>query len=173
MLASKVAGGLDYSGKYVSLTNDIDITTPVGEREDKPFSGIFLGNGKTLTANISNINADAQGTAPFRYIKDATIQNVTVAGTIASNSLHTAGLVGFADGTNTIENCTVTATLDVSSDYAAGIVGHGLNSATILRHCIFAGTINGVGGDRSNMGGIWGLSDNRTPDLENCLERGS
>ena len=173
MLASKVAGGLDYSGKYVSLTNDIDITTPVGEREDKPFSGIFLGNGKTLTANISNINADAQGTAPFRYIKDATIQNVTVAGTIASNSLHTAGLVGFADGTNTIENCTVTATLDVSSDYAAGIVGHGLNSATILRHCIFAGTINGVGGDRSNMGGIWGLSDNGTPVLENCLERGT
>ena len=170
MLASKVAGGTVYSGKYVSLTDDIVITTPVGEREDKPFSGIFLGNGKTLTAGLSNNNADAQGIAPFRYIKDATIQNVTVAGSIASNSLYTAGLVGFAEGTNLIEGCNVTATLNVSSDYAGGFVGNGLTSATTIRDCIFAGTINGVGGNRSNMAGFWGLGG--TPALDNCLENG-
>ena len=173
MLASKVSGGTNYSGKYVSLTDDIVISTPVGEREDKPFSGIFLGNGKTLTADLSNNNADAQGFAPFRYIKDATIQNVTLAGTIASNSRYTAGLAGFAEGTNLIEGCTVTATLNVSSDYAGGFVGHGMTSATTIRGCIFAGTINGVGGNRSNMAGFWGWSDSGTPVLENCLEKGT
>ena len=173
LFATNVADSISYSGRYVKLTADIDITMPVGVREDKPFSGIFLGNGKTLTANISNIKSDEQGAAPFRYIKDATIKDVTVAGTIASVSRHTAGLVGFADGTNQIEGCTVAATLNVSSDYAGGFVGHGLTSATTLRDCVFAGTINGIGGDRPNMGGIWGWSDSGTPVLMNCLEKGT
>ena len=171
LFATKVASGMDYSGKYVRLETDITITTPVGEREDKPFSGIFLGNGKTLTADITNTDADAQGIAPFRYIKDAIIQNVTVAGTIASNSRYTAGLVGFADGTNTITNSTVTATLNVGSDYAAGFVGNGLSSNTTLQNCIFVGTINGVDGNRDNMAGIWGLGG--TPTLTDCMEKGT
>ena len=171
MFATKVAGGMDYSGKYVRLDADITITTPVGEREDKPFSGFFLGSGKTLTADITNNDADAQGTAPFRYIKDATIRNLNVAGTIASNSRHTAGLVGFADGTNTIENSTVTTTLNVSNDYAAGFVGNGLSSTTTLQNCIFAGTIAGQGGNRGNMAGIWGLGG--TPTLQDCMEKGT
>ena len=173
LLATDVAESKNYNGKYVKLMADIDITLPVGVREDKPFSGTFLGNGHTLTADIRNNNADVQGTAPFRYIKDATIQNVTVAGTIASNSRHTAGLVGFADGTNLIENCTVSATLNLSSNYAGGIVGHGLTSNTTLRGCVFAGAINGISGDLTSIGGLWGWSDSGTPVLENCLEKGT
>ena len=175
LFATKVAGGMNYSGKYVKLNDDITISMPVGSVPDGTsagcFSGIFLGNGKTLTANISNTNADARGAAPFRYIKDATIQNVNIAGTIASDSCHTGGLVGFADGTNVIEQCVVTATLNVANDYAAGFVGNGMSSSTTLRNCIFAGTIAGVDGNRSNMAGIWGLGG--TPTLQDCLEKGT
>ena len=171
LFATKVAGGMDYSGKYVRLDADIAISKPVGERGDKPFSGIFLGAGHTLTADIANTDAGAQGAAPFRYIKDATIQNLKVAGTIASNSRHTAGLVGFADGTNTIGQCVVTATLNVASDYAAGLVAAGLSSTTTITGCIFAGTINGLDGKRSNMAGIWGLGG--TPTLQDCMEKGT
>ena len=172
-LASKVAEGMNLSGQYVKLTNDIEIMTMMGVSEEKPFSATFLGNGHTLTANISNTNSDEQGQAPFHFIKDATIKDLTVAGTIASNSRHTAGLVGFASGTNLIEGCTVNATLNVSSDYAGGIIGHGLSSSTTIKDCIFGGTINGIGGDRPNMGGLWGWSDSGTPVLVNCLEKGT
>jgi len=175
LFATKVAGGLDYSGKYVRLENDITVNVPVGSAPDSTsggcFSGIFLGGGHTLTADISNTDADAQGTAPFCYINNATIKNVNVGGTIASNSRYTGGLVGFADGTNVIEQCVVMAKLSVGSDYAAGIVGNGQNSATTISNCIFAGIISGGGGNRGNMAGIWGLGG--TPTLSNCLEHGT
>ncbi len=175
--AFTVSQGRNYSGKFVRLDADIDISTTVGLRGDKPFSGTFLGNRHTITANISSTTtgtgANEQGVAPFHYINGATIKDLTVAGTIASASYHTSGLVGFADGTNLIKNCIVTATLDISSDYAGGIVGHGQGSTTTIRGCAFAGTINGVDGNRENIGGIWGWSDSGTPTLEDCLEAGT
>ena len=171
--AKLVKEGTRFSGQFVKLEDDITISTMVGEREAYPFSGTFLGGGHTLTADISNTNSEYGGIAPFFYIKNATIQNVKVAGTISSNSCYTAGLVGFADGTNTIEGCTVSATLNISNDYAGGIVGHGLKSATTIKDCIFDGTVNGVGGNRANVGGIWGWSNSGTPVLQNCLEKGT
>ena len=175
--AFTVSLGRNYSGKFVRLDADIDISTTVGLRGDKPFSGTFLGNRHTITANISSTttgtDANEQGVAPFHYIKDATIKDLTVAGTIASASYHTSGLVGFADGTNLIENCAVTATLNISKDYAGGIIGHGLTSSTTISSCVFAGTVVGNGGSRSNIGGIWGWSDSAAPVLVNCLEKGT
>ena len=124
--------------------------------DDRPFSGTFLGNGHTLTANFTSTASgtgwNEQGVAPFHVIDGATIKDLTVAGTISSSSYHTAGIVGFAYGTNLIEGCTVTATLNINNNYAGGIVGHGLSSTTTINDCVFAGTINGVGGDRANQG---------------------
>ena len=173
MLSVNVAKGQNYSGQYVKLTADIEITDVVGVYEGKPFSGTFLGEGHTLTANIKNTDSGKGGMAPFRYVKDATIRDVTVGGTIESNGRHATGLVGFADGTNLIEGCTVNATLNISTDYAGGIVGHGLASATTIRNCVFAGTFNNVGGNPTNIGAIWGWSDSGKPVLENCLEKGT
>ena len=175
--AAYVNGGNTYKDKFVKLNGDIEVTDMVGLRDDKPFSGTFLGGGHTITANIvsttSGTGVNEQGVAPFHYVKDATIRDLTIDGTIASASYHTAGLVGFADGTNVIENCAVTATLNVSSNYAGGIVGHGQNSTTTIRGCAFAGTINGVDEDRSNIGALWGWSDSGAPTLVNCLEAGT
>ena len=175
-LALNVLFGNSYAGQYVKLMADIEITKGLG-RKNSPFSGTFLGNGHTITANISNTvsgdDANVQGVAPFHYINGATIKNLKVAGTIASASKYTSGLVGFAEGTNLIEGCVVAATLNISSNYAGGIVGHGQNSNTTIRGCVFAGTINGVDGDRANIGGIWGWGDSGTPTLKDCLEAGT
>ena len=169
-LAQNVLNEHSYSGEYVKLMDDIDIEKYVGVVDARPFSGTFLGNGHTITASL---NGSYQGHAPFRYINGATIRDLTVAGTIASNQKHTSGLVGYADGNNLIENCIVNATLNISSDYAGGIIGHGLTSNTTVKDCIFAGTVNGVDGNRSNIGGIWGWSTSGTPTLLNCLEKGT
>ena len=170
-----VNNGNNYNGKYVKLTANIDITTPVGshasDSDNKPFSGTFLGDGHTITVTLDNDGN--QGLAPFRYINGATIKDLKVTGTIASSQYHTSGLVGFADGTNLIENCIVTATLNITSNYAGGIIGHGLTSATTIRGCAFTGTVNGVDGNRSNIGGLWGWSNSGTPTLLNCLENGT
>ena len=174
-LASHVNNGNNFSGKYVKLMDDIAVTnkcgTVSGSTQLNPFSGTFLGNNKTITVTFTDDGS--QGIAPFRYINGATIKDLKVAGTIASSQNHSAGLVGFANGTNLIENCLVTATLNVSSNYAGGIIGHGLTSATTIRGCAFTGTINGVGGNRENIGGIWGWSDSGTPTLQYCLEAGT
>ena len=168
-------GTNNFNGKFVKLNADISITTPVGSRvsdsDNKPFCGTFLGDGNTITVALSN--DDSQGLALFRYINGATIRDLTVAGTIASSQNHSAGVIGFASGSNLIEGCVVTATLNVSSNYAGGIIGHGLTSTTTIRGCVFAGTINGVDGNRYNIGGIWGWSDSATPTLVNCLEAGT
>ena len=178
-LAQNVLNGNSYSGQYVRLEADIEIAKGVGAYNDnaenaRPFSGTFLGNNKTITAAFSSIT---QGAAPFRYISGATIKNLTVAGTITSNQRHMSGLVGFADsegeGKNLIEGCIVTATINTSTDYTGGFVGHGLKSATTIRGCIFAGTINGVDGSRANVGIFWGWSNSGTPALEDCLEKGT
>ena len=176
------AGTAPYAdnGKIYKLTADIGtdlepVTAMVGRvtgsTQVKAFTGVLDGDGHTLTVNLSDTGN--QGVAPFRYISTATIKNLTVAGTIASNSYHTSGLVGFAAGTNLIENCTVTATLNLSSDYAGGIIGHGLESVTTIKDCVFAGTIKGIDTGHYNIGGIWGWSTTATPILQNCLEKGS
>ena len=171
--ASYVNGGMSFIDQYVKLTEDISVTTMASTRIDdgnnKPFSGTFLGNNKTITATIAD--TDYSGTALFGYINGATIRNLTVAGTIASNHRHMAGLVGFANGTNLIEGCAVTATLNIGTDYAGGFVGHGLDSNTTIRGCVFKGTMNSS--SNPNVGVIWGWGNNCTPTLENCLEDGT
>ena len=140
------SGTNSYSGQYVKLMSDLTITTTIGLRDDKPFSGTFLGNGNTLTANLTGTIYDLdvnneRGTAPFHYIKNATIKDLTITGDTYSTSLYAGGLVGFADGTNLIEGCIVTSTLHLSNRHAGGIIAHGMNSTTTLRNCVFAGTI--------------------------------
>ena len=174
----------DYSGKFVKLAKDISVTTWVGAREDRPFSGTFDGGRHTLTVNISQTKrgdgVNQQGVAPFHFIKNATIKNLTVDGDITSDTYHTSGLVGFASGTNLIEGCTVKAKLHVGQDYVGGIVGYGLTSTTTIKGCVFAGTIEGTilnipgSTSRYNVGGIWGWNDSgSTPILINCLEYGT
>ncbi len=171
--ASYVNGGMSFIDQYVKLTEDISVTTMastrVNDNNNKPFSGTFLGNNKTITATIAD--TDYSGTALFGYINGATIRNLTVAGTIASNHRHMAGLVGFANGTNLIEGCAVTATLNIGTDYAGGFVGHGLDSKTTISGCVFKGTMNSS--SNPNVGVIWGWGNNCTPTLENCLEDGT
>ena len=154
------------SDKYYQLTDNISITTMAGTSEN-PFRGTFDGNGKTLTVNISG---SEQGVAPFHYIDGATIQNLTVEGTVTGSAYHAGGLVGFCSGgTNTITNCAVAT--DVSaSGYGGGIVGHGLSSTLILSNSYYSGTISGFG---NYAGGLLGWCDAMTLTMNNCLFKGT
>ena len=152
-----------FTGEYVQLAADITVSTPAGTSE-APFSGTFLGNSHTITANITDTGN--QGTALFRYINGATIKDLTVDGTI-TGGMHAAAIVGFAQGTgNSIRNCVATA--DVSGgSHIGGILGHGTNSDIAISGCVFSGTMTGGG---SAKGAFFGWGDNGgTKSVTDCL----
>ncbi len=155
--------GDSFTGEYVQLATDITVSTMVGTSEI-PFSGIFLGNGHTITANISDASND--GTALFRNIKGATIKDLTVAGTI-TGGLHAAAIVGIARGTgNSIRNCVATANVS-GGTHIGGILGHATNSDIAISGCVFSGTMTG---GATAKGAIVGWGDNGgTKSVTDCL----
>ena len=180
LFANDVTNGNDYNGKYVKLANDVNITTMAGlYATGKPFRGIFDGNGKTVTADIAYNYRN--GTAPFGYIENATIKNLTVKGRIQSfvgssdmysrTVLHTSGLVGYASDTNLIEGCVVNAAIYHYHNFAAGFVGHGLKSTTTIRNCRFTGAFH-ISDTGDYIAAFWGWDDGATVKLENCKEWG-
>ena len=167
-----------FSGEYVKLTKDINITSMEGVRDNSPFSGTFDGNGHTMTANIvstatgdglSSNNLNDVGIAPFHFIKNATIKNVRIAGTINAQSNHAAGLIGVAYETNIISNCVVSATITTTANYVGGIIGHGYTSTTTVQDCLFNGRIEGG----IYIGVVWGHSHGGVGYIVNCLENGT
>ena len=101
------------------------VTATVGA-EGFPFKGTFDGNGKTLYVNISETTTN--GTAPFRDVRGATIENLTVEGSVTGRT-HAAGLVGIvrAGGITTVSNCWVRTIVNCSTDgdnHIGGVVGH-------------------------------------------------
>lgn len=186
LFAKSVGGGIDYSKKYVKLTNDITISTMVGvcdESGDRPFSGIFEGDNHTLTANITSTatgdDENNQGVAPFHLIKQATIQNLIVAGNITSASKYAAGLVGWIDGKSkdsNIKDCIVKATITTSADCAGGFVGnicYSDRNNLYFTNSVFAGKIiNTSSDDRRRAGGFCGYGYSNSY-FENCLENGT
>ncbi len=165
-----VASGTTYEGQLVKLNADVSISAEdlVGTVEN-PFKGIFDGGGHTITCNINYTNDD--GAAPFHYIHDATIMNLSVAGSITGIN-HCAGLVGNASGTNTIRNCKVAANVTCSGTHCGGVLGHGTTSTTSILNCVYSGTISST--TTTNVGIIYGWSDyGYTGNITNCLAAGT
>ena len=113
-----------------------------GDSENHPFTGAFDGNGHVLTVNFNDRSREYL--APFSYMNGATIRNLTVRGTVDGGQ-HPAGLAGrgmqFSE--NIIENCRVSANIycTATHPHAGGFVGHNGSARTILRNCLFDGSI--------------------------------
>jgi len=154
--AHNVNLGRSYSGKYVKLTSDISVTTMAGgyQTDDnyQPFSGIFDGDGHTLTLNVSNQGRFA---APFKCVNGATIKNLRTAGTISggnnADGKLLSGIVGVSFGSTTITNCrsSVTLTTDFGEDAAlAGIVAGTKGGNLTIEGCAFDGSMTGASNTR-------------------------
>ena len=157
----------DTSGKYFVQTADIaGVTTMIGS-EAKPFKGVYIGGGHTLSVNITG-EGEQRYCAPFSFITDASISGLVIDGSVTGHQ-HAAGLVGAMKGENTITDVLVKAEIDLTGQYGGGVIGHGLDSTAILEGVAFTGTV--TGGD--NVGGIWGWSDSATVTMINCFECGT
>ncbi|MGE5496023.1 MAG: InlB B-repeat-containing protein [Burkholderiales bacterium] len=166
------SGSADYNIGYYMQTQDIDLSaypnwTPIGA-PDKPFSGTYDGNGKSI-ADI-NIDIDYPKEAVymglFGYITGATIKNIKLEGgniSISSNySANAGGLAAYTGSGCLIENCSSSADIHadcVSVICVGGIVGYASNNSDetcIIKNCVNSGTIYGRSSSSANVGGVIG-----------------
>lgn len=136
---------------------------------NNPYTGTFDGNGCTLTVNMNNTE---EYTAPFGFVKGATIKNLNVAGTIKTSQKYAASIVGYAmSGNVTLDKCLSTVIINstVSGDGTHGglVARVGSNKITIT-DCGFSGEINGTATD--SCGGLVGwISNGGTVVLKNSF----
>ena len=173
------------SDKYYKMTQDITLTetvssgfrtTMVGTSEDVSFQGTFDGDGHTLTVNYTDNSSDHY-TAPFRFINEATINNLHVTGKISKEKKkHAGGLVGQAFGENRINNCRSSVTIEANTDgdgSHGGFIGDLRDGYTVLSYCLFDGKMQGPNNSNSRTeewGGFigWVASDGEA-NFKHCL----
>ena len=196
-LADEVNAGDSKSGKTYLLANDIDLSgypnwTPIGRfdlPDMLPFSGVFDGQGYSITGLKISGNEDARGLFGYTYcetirnvvIRNPEIQggdkvgalvghqayssegieNCAVIGGKIQGSNRVGGLVGYMEE-SPIKNCYTTCEVIATDSYAGGIVGtHKVGSG--LENCYATGNVSGA-----YSGGIVGQAQN----VERCVALG-
>ena len=144
-----VYGSTDFKNKYIKLVTDLDLNNiefePIASGNNvKRFRGNFDGdNHKILNVKITKEDFAA---ALFGKCTDATIENLSVYGSIETNANYTAGICAEADGGKVvISNCKNHININSSStsqEGAAGILCSGDNSNIEIINCINYGNIN-------------------------------
>ena len=150
-LASNVAQGELYEGKYFQLATNITVSSMIGSTESLPFpfKGNFDGAGNKLTFNPTATN---YYTAPFRFVDGATVENLHVCGTINTLGSYAAGLISYVKGTTTIRNCRSSVTINIvssSSQHNGGFIAYNPNGTITMTGCLFDGRLQFYNGSRS------------------------
>ena len=199
-LADEVNAGDSKSDKTYLLANDIDLSgypnwTPIGTftpnspQANCPFSGVFDGQGYSITGLKMSGNEDSKGLFGYTYsgaIRNVVIRNPEIEGKDQVGALvgyqaysnqgikncaviggkiqgrsHVGGLVGYMEE-SPIQNCYSTCEVVAMDFYAGGIVGDHRVVASI-RNCYATGNISGT-----YSGGIVGVAQ----DVERCVALG-
>lgn len=143
------------------LMANIDMSStawdPIGT-DGKPYSGTFEGNGNKVTLKLSS---DKAYLAMFSYVNGATIQNLTVDGTIDASNHFAASIIGrVTGGTVTLQNCLSVVTINSSFDgdgTHGGLVSIVAGGTLTLQNCGFAGKM--IGSQTEYCGGMVGWTD--------------
>ena len=167
-MAHCVKFGCTLSGKYVKLTNNISVSTMVGDSETNSFQGTFDGDGHTLSFNKSDFTGIY--CAPFRYVGNATFRNLRVAGTINTTYQYAGGMIGWIVNGRTvsIENCRSSVTIKSSNHTNGGFVSRlGDNAVLTISGSVFDGSFEGTG---HHSGGFVGYcQDGSSATVANSL----
>ena len=144
----------------------------VGKSEALSFQGTYDGSKYYI---IGSINSTDDYAAPFRFVKNATIKNVVVAGTFNVGK-HGSALVGRTYGTTLIDTVWVhvasisSSRNDNGNRYMGGVVGHGGSSTLTMKNILFEADITN---DGDYTGGLLGWTDGMTLRLDSCTFHGS
>ena len=177
-LIALMGNSAGWAGNY-RLTDDIDLTGKSGQacigNDTTPFTGIFDGNGKTVSGVSLNITGH-KGVGFFGIVRDTEIRNLTVKGSVTSGTNFAGGMIGAVTGNALIENCTSEIAVKAPSRTGGLIGGIVLNNAlgttagteldlaagaeVIIRGCTNNGDVTGTGASAGNgrVGGVVGTA---------------
>ena len=194
-LAQSVNSGTDYSGEYISLEADLDLSrlpwTPIGNGSDKPFRGTFLGNAHTITNLYINApSLNVQGLFSYcgsgSQIWQLRLMNISVTGNtnvggitgyLSDASIYDCNVSGSVSGSSnvggvagrvrygTIRRCINGATILANQDYAGGIVGRSGGTDTYIYTCINNGAVDSYGDYVGGISGNFGT-------IQDCMNLG-
>ena len=164
-VSKNVLDGETYSGKYLKLANDINLSgvtvwTPIGLYNNTlgtfPFSGTFDGDGYSII-NASSANTGLVGV--FGYASGATIKNLAIMGTNWTTAGSYAGaLVSVMDNGTTISSCYNSASSVSGGANVGGLVGAVNVSGNTT--CTINDTYNtGAVAGGANVGGLVGSAN--------------
>ncbi len=170
--------GNTMSDKTFTLTANINLNnvewTPIGNETTK-FQGTFDGDGYTISGlKIDNDTDKYIGL--IGYVSDATIKNISVAGSVKSSkdSANIGGVVGCVSnsGTSTIINCYSSVAVEGNGtrNYIGGVVGQTNGASNAVTNCYSSGDIKGDDSNAS-VGGVVGSASSST--ITNCYSSGS
>lgn len=149
----KFSNGRTFSAANSSFVNaelkdnvEVSDWIPIGIDDNKITVFSFLGNGHTITINNIDSNYEGEYVGLFGYVGNMTetgvkISDLTVKGTLVSDSAKfVGGFVGCSKGV-TIENCVNFASLK-GTEHIGGIVGCvEQNTKNKINKCVNAGVI--------------------------------
>ncbi|ERK40408.1 hypothetical protein HMPREF9135_2491, partial [Segatella baroniae F0067] len=176
------------TGVDAKLTQDVDLGEEIlmlGYYLPNIYEGTFDGQGHTLSYNWTTPDDER---APFKNVKDATIRNLRIKGSITltlkkpddpqSRGSQAAGLINYAYGNTTVSGCVIDVDLKGSSSLA-GILQWPDDTAHItINDCLVKGNFHAT----SDLNGgtyrtISGFIAHRHKDaactLNNCLYLGT
>ena len=176
--ADYVNGGYAFSGNFVKLGDvgdDISVSTMAGTSDANSFQGTFDGDGQTLTfTKGTSAEPFAEDyCAPFRHVKNATIKNLHVAGTIYTTQKKAAGIVGESLSALELYNCRSSISIhsSVSGDGThGGLVStlSGRGNDILIDGCVFDGSFATTAGTKG-CGGFVGWGVYNKPTIKNSL----
>ena len=156
-------------GINITLTENINLTdmewTPIGTNYNNAYTGIFDGNGKTITG--LTVTGSYKYAGLFGDIdENGTVKNVVLEDvqiTSDNSSGYAGGVAG--DSWGTIENCSVSGSVS-GTTFAGGVVGSqwggsitGCNSSATVKGVIFAGGIAGETNSGASLTGCYATGD--------------
>lgn len=161
-----------------------DLSTYMIASATAPFTGTYDGDSKTLsnfTINYTPTGGDRDAAALFQNVAGGVLKNISISGANVTGGKFTAGLVGYANSTETGASLTITgcsisnSTISASGDYgAAGLIG-GLYSGTVSS-C--SGTDLTIGatnttGNKRYYGGLISYARGTTTTISGCSLNGT
>ncbi len=169
-LAEAVNGGKSYDGYTIKLTKNLDLNgkewNPIGVKDGNRFEGVFDGqNRKVLNLKIENGPGYA---AFFGAIKDATVKNLTVEGSVKGSNV--AGIAARVDGSSKVINCTNRATV-TGTDKAAGIAVKIEASDALLENCVNEGDVSCT--TNNGAAGVVVYAQEGKFTIKNCVNNGN
>lgn len=157
--------------KNYLLTADVALTgawQPLGTG-NAPFSGIFNGNGHTISGLTVNSSSSSDPGGFFGFVSGARIQNLTIIDAEVTVKAPKTGALAGSAASSVISRCAVSGTVTATTvlSYVGGLAGYSTN--TVIRNCVSGCTVEASGGE--NVGGLFGYAESGT--VTGCSSSGS